>query len=184
MNWLSRRPVLFPEKREAFFVESQEDMNFDGTPLKAPSASRRRIMPPTPQQSPQPTLEGTPLRMEVEDQEFGACEKEYEVEHRWTARDREVIAKVEQYLCESDNMKVEVVELELLFGPEDSEVELWYILDECEEEKGSQDLSNLQLAGSQRVLGSQRGAMGRVLEDARETGGRVPRAQQGHQIHE
>ena len=78
VNWLSRRPVLFPEEREAFFVESQEDMNFDGTPVKAPSASRRRIMPPTPLQSPQPSLEGTPLQMEVEDQEFGACEEDME----------------------------------------------------------------------------------------------------------
>ena len=71
-----------------------------------------------------------------------------------------MIAQVEQYLCESDNMKVEVEELELLLGPEDSEIDWRYI------------------------LGSQRGATGRVLEDARETGGRVPRAQQRHQIQE
>ena len=40
---------------EAFFAGSQEDMNFDGTPVKAPSASRR-IIPPTPQQSLQPSF--------------------------------------------------------------------------------------------------------------------------------
>ena len=40
---------------EAFFAGSQEDMNFDGTLVKAPSASRR-IIQPTPQQSLQPSL--------------------------------------------------------------------------------------------------------------------------------
>ena len=37
-------------------------------------------------------LRSTPLQMEVEDQECGACEKEYEGGHRWTARDRAVVA--------------------------------------------------------------------------------------------
>ena len=37
---------------------------------------------------------------------------------------RTVIAKMEQYLKESDNMKEEIEELELLLGPEDSEVDL------------------------------------------------------------
>ena len=85
-------------------------------------------MPPTLQQRPQPPLEGMPRQMEVEDQEFGACEEECEGEHRWTARDRTNVAKMEQYLNESDTMKVEVGELELLLGPEDSEVDLRYTL--------------------------------------------------------
>ena len=34
-------------KREAFLVENQEHMNFDGAMVKAPPASRRKIMPPT-----------------------------------------------------------------------------------------------------------------------------------------
>ena len=79
---LSRRPFLSPENAKRFSRGSQEDMNFDGTPVKAPSASRRMIMPPTPQQSPQPPLEGTPRQVEVEDQEFGACGKDFEGEHR------------------------------------------------------------------------------------------------------
>ena len=37
-------------------------------------------------------------------------------------------AKMEQCLNESDNMKVEIEELELLLGPEDSEVDLSSIL--------------------------------------------------------
>ena len=87
--------------------------------MKVPSASRIRIMPPTPQQSLQPSLEDVPRQ--VEDQEFGGCGKEYEGEHRWTALERTIIAKMEQYMNESDNMKVEIEELELLLGPEDSQ---------------------------------------------------------------
>ena len=62
------------------FVESQilsqEEMYFYGTPEKAPPASRRKIMLSIPQQSPQPLLESTPRRMEVEDQEFGSRGKD------------------------------------------------------------------------------------------------------------
>ena len=47
----------FSRKHEAFSVETQEDMNHDGTPVKAPSTSRRKMMPPTPQESPQPSIE-------------------------------------------------------------------------------------------------------------------------------
>ena len=66
----------FSRKRQSFVVESQEDTNYDGTPVKAPPAPRRKIMPPTPQKSPQPSIEVTQLQMEVEDQEFAACGKE------------------------------------------------------------------------------------------------------------
>ena len=48
--------------------------------------------------------------MEVKDQESGSGEMEYEGEHRWTARGRTVIARMEQYLNENDNMKVEIEE--------------------------------------------------------------------------
>ena len=44
--------LFSPEKRQAFSVESQEDMNYDGTLEKAPPASRRKIMPPTTQPEP------------------------------------------------------------------------------------------------------------------------------------
>ena len=66
--------------------------------------------------------------MEVEHQENCSCGVEHGGEHGWTARDSAVIARVEQYLDESDSMKVEVEELELLLGPEDSEVNLRHIL--------------------------------------------------------
>ena len=62
-------------------------MNCDGTPVKAPPAPRRKIMPPTPQPSLQPSIEALQLETEVEDSESGSCEMEYKSEHWWTARD-------------------------------------------------------------------------------------------------
>ena len=84
-------------------------------------------MPPTPQQSLQPSIEAMQLQMEVEDQENDSCGMEYGGEHRWSARGRTVIARMEQHLNENDSTKVEIEELELLLGPEDSEVHLRYI---------------------------------------------------------
>ena len=49
------------QKASSVFVESQEDMNYDGTLVKTPPASRRKIMRPTPRQSPQPSIEVTQL---------------------------------------------------------------------------------------------------------------------------
>ena len=90
-------------------------MNCEGTPVKAPP-SRRKIMPPTPQQSLQSSIEAMQWPTEVEDQESGSYETEFEGEHRWTARDRTVIAIMEQYLNKSDSIKVEIEELESLLG--------------------------------------------------------------------
>ena len=36
--------AFLSKKREAFFVESQEDMNTDGTPEKTPPAPRKKIL--------------------------------------------------------------------------------------------------------------------------------------------
>ena len=120
--------LSFSRKRPVFCVENQEDMNYDGTPVKAPPASRWKIVPPTPQQSLQPSMEAMQLQMEVEDQENCSYGMEHGGEHGWTARDRVVIARMEQYLDKSDSLKVEVEEVELVLGPEDSEVDLRYIL--------------------------------------------------------
>ena len=46
--------------------EIQEDMNYDGTPVKAPPTSRRKIMPPTPQQSLQSSIGNTGRRIKKE----------------------------------------------------------------------------------------------------------------------
>ena len=83
-------------------------------------------MPPTPQPSLPSSIEAVQLQSEVEDQESRSGEMEFEDEHRWTARDRTVIMKMEQYL--NDNMRVEIEELEFLLGPEDSGVDLRQIL--------------------------------------------------------
>ena len=92
-------------------------MSYEGTPEKAPPAARRRMMPPTPQQSSYSSIEGMQRQTEMEDQGCG-----------WTAHDRTVIAKMEKYLNESDCLKLEIDQLELLLGPQDSEDNLSHIL--------------------------------------------------------
>ena len=60
-------------------------MNYEGTPVTAPPTSTRKIMPPTPQQSLQSSIEAVQLQTKVEDQESGSCEMELESEH-WKLR--------------------------------------------------------------------------------------------------
>ena len=64
----------FSRKRGAVCVENQENMSYEGRPVKAPPASRRKIMPPTPQQSSQSSIEAVQWQTEVEDQESGSHE--------------------------------------------------------------------------------------------------------------
>ena len=94
-------------------------MSSEGTPVKAPPASRRKILPPGPQQSSQSSIETMQWQTEVEDEESGSYEKELEGEHRWTARNRTVIARMGQYPNKSDSMRVDIEELESLLGPGD-----------------------------------------------------------------
>ena len=90
MRLWNRSPFFVSRKRHAFCVENQEDMNYDGTRVKGPPASRRLCRPHDSRQSLQPPIEALQLQKEVEDQESGSCEMEYGGEHRWTARDRTV----------------------------------------------------------------------------------------------
>ena len=61
----------------------------------------------------------------MEDQACCSCGMEYGGEHRWTARDRTVTARLEQYLNESDSVKVETEGLaHFLLGAEKSEVDI------------------------------------------------------------
>ena len=69
------------------------------------------------------------MQTEVEDQESGSCEMEYEGEQRF-------IERLEQYLNENDNMMVEIEELELLLGPEDLEVDVRQISRYARRKKG------------------------------------------------
>ena len=57
-------------------------MSYDGTPVKAPPNTRRRMMPPTPQQSSLSSFEERQWQAEMEVQESF-----------WSARERMVIAK-------------------------------------------------------------------------------------------
>ena len=73
-------------------------------------------MPPTPRQSSHSSIEDVQLpTVEVQ----GSS---------WNARERKVIERMEQYLKAGDCLKLEIEELELLLGPEDSEVILRHIL--------------------------------------------------------
>ena len=111
------QPSSSSQKRSVVWVESQEYVSHEETPVKAPPTSRRRMMPLTPQQGSHSSVEAMQWQNEMEVQ--GSS---------WNARERTVIARMEQNVNESDSMKVEVEELEVLLGPEDSEVDLRHIL--------------------------------------------------------
>ena len=82
-------------KREAFFVQSREDLNFDGALVKTPPVSRKKIH-----------------------------RIEYGGEHRWTARDRAVTAR----MVLSESLEVDTEELEYyLRGPDESAVDVTHI---------------------------------------------------------
>ena len=49
----------------------------------------------------------------------------------WSARDSTVIARTKRYLEASQSMKVEIAELESLFGPDDSDVDFRRIIEEA-----------------------------------------------------
>ena len=53
----------------------------------------------------------------------------------WSAHDRTVIARTKQYLEENLCLKVEVEELELLLGPDDSDVDFRRILEEARDKR-------------------------------------------------
>ena len=86
----------FSRERRAVRVANQENMSYEGTPVKAPQEARRRMMPPTPQQSSYPSIEAMQWQTEMEDRGSG-----------WNARDRPVTARMEKYLKKSDSMKLE-----------------------------------------------------------------------------
>ena len=65
-------------------------MRFDSSQVKAPSLSRRRVMPPTPLQSSYSSFEEEQGHSEVEDP-------------IWSARDRTVVATKKRYLEVSQN---------------------------------------------------------------------------------
>ena len=100
-GWELVQPQLqsfsFSEKRSVVLEENREEMSFEGTPEKASPATRRRKMLPTPQQGSHPLFEEMQWQADMEAQ--GSI---------WSARERTVIARIENYLDKSDDMKLEV----------------------------------------------------------------------------
>ena len=92
-------------------------MSYEGSPVKAPPTSRRKMMPPTPQQISHSSADDSQWPADLEAQRS-----------IWSTLGRRVIAATENYLDASDELKVEIEALELLMDPEDSEVCLRSIL--------------------------------------------------------
>ena len=116
---MNRSPSLSPEKRAIACVASQEDMNYEGTSVKALPCP---MMPPVPQQS-----------------SFSSIEEE----SPWSPRERTAISRMEQHVNKSDCIKLEIAELELSMGLEDSDVDLRHILRRARR-RGRQNYRSLQ----------------------------------------
>ena len=92
---------FFSQKRALSWTVTQEEMRFEGSQVKAPPLSRRRMMLPTPLQNSYSSFEEEQEHFEVEDQIR-------------SSRDRTVIARTKRYREKSESVKVEVEELESL----------------------------------------------------------------------
>ena len=75
-------------------------MSYEGTPVEAPASTRRRMMPPTPQQISHSSTDERQWQSDLEAQLS-----------IWSTRERTVIARMENYLDKSDDVKVEIEEL-------------------------------------------------------------------------
>ena len=110
-EFVEPRPFFFLQK--ALFRlcgESRRD-ELRRVASKSASNTRRRMMPPTPQQFSHSSTDE------------GQCQADLEAQRSiWSTRERKVTAAMEKYLNERDDMKVEAEALELLMDPEDSEV--------------------------------------------------------------
>ena len=127
LNWelVEPQPSSFSKKGAHVWTVTQEEMRSESSPAKAPPLSRRRMMPPTPLKKKKKTYSS-----------FEEAQGHFEVEFQiWSACDRTVVARTEQYL-ESVSMQVEVEELESLLGPEDSEVDFRRILEQARNKQG------------------------------------------------
>ena len=109
-EWECVEPQSFSFSKKQIFawLEEQEDMYFEGKPVKAPPCPKRRTRTPLPQQSSfSPTEEGSP----------------------WSAQERTAIARMEQYVNNSDFINLEIDEVEEYFlGPKYSDVDVKHIV--------------------------------------------------------
>ena len=118
-NLLSRSPFSSSKKRP--FVETvfQETMRYERSPVKASQLTRRRMMLSLATAKFESPYEGG---VAVADRHEGARKQlECPREERFTAR-------MENYLSKNDCLKLDIEELEPMMSPEDSEVNLMYIL--------------------------------------------------------
>ena len=104
---MDTQSLSFSKKRSIVLEENQGEMSYEGTPVKAPPNTRRRMMPPTLQQISFSSTDECPVAS--------------------GSGSTAVIAAMENYLDKTADMKVEIEELKLLMDPEDSEVCLRYI---------------------------------------------------------
>ena len=103
-------PQSFSKKRAHCGTYTQEEMRYEGSPVKALPLSRR-MTPPTPMQDSYTS--------------FVIDHGRYEEEGRgWNARERTIIARIQHYLERSFSVKVQVAALDALLGPEDEDVDL------------------------------------------------------------
>ena len=111
----------FSKKRALCCTDTQEEMRYEGSQVKAPPTTRS-------------CLHYTKSYTSFE-REHGS----YEGEGRgWNARERTIIARTRQYLERSYSVKVRVEELEGLLGPEDVDVGFRRILKKSKRRKWTQ----------------------------------------------
>ena len=106
-DFVEPQSLSFSKMRNFVYVEDKEDMNYEETQVKAPPCPKRRMMTPLPQQSPFSSMEeGSP----------------------WSAQERTAIARMEQYVINSECINLEVAEVEgYSLGPEYSDVDVKHI---------------------------------------------------------
>ena len=116
--------LSFLKKRAHCGTDTQEEMRYEGSPVKAPQLSRRRMTPPTPMQNSYTF--------------FVRDHRRFEEEGRgWKARERTIIVRIKRYLERSFSVKVRVGELDGFLGPEDVDVDFRRILKEARDERGA-----------------------------------------------
>ena len=116
--------VLFSRQRAQCCTDTQEEMRYEGSPVKAPPLSRRRMTPPTPLQNSYTSFVRDHGRIRSGMAEDGFREKEQ------SSRGHNSFWK------EATVWKVTVDALEDLLGPEDVDVDFRRILKEARDERG------------------------------------------------
>ena len=107
-DFVEPQSFSFSKKRKFACVEGQEDMNYEGTPVKAPPCPKRRMTTPLPRQRSFSSMEEGSL---------------------WSAQERTAIARIEQYVNNSNVSKLEIAEVEEnSLGPEYSDVDVKHIV--------------------------------------------------------